>query len=160
MLWYWGVTDVFARTTIYLNATCNADCSCSRELYNPVCGADQVLYFSPCHAGCTGVGLLRTPKGKVCVLLTEWELCPSSAPLGCCQYVRTFSKFFNRQRLWPVTPAMKCTHKVNSGEKMALLSELFLFVSKLVLFLRLISFNGEYIGSSSFAVLSNHFSQL
>ena len=33
-----------------LTATCNVDCTCSLEYFNPVC-ADGVTYFSPCHAG-------------------------------------------------------------------------------------------------------------
>ncbi|XP_061113706.1 solute carrier organic anion transporter family member 4A1 isoform X1 [Conger conger] len=34
---------------------CNADCHCLREMYNPVCGADGIMYYSPCHAGCSTV---------------------------------------------------------------------------------------------------------
>lgn len=48
-----------------LTGGCNADCHCSRENYNPVCGADSVLYFSPCHAGCKGKGLSKPGQGKV-----------------------------------------------------------------------------------------------
>ena len=32
---------------------CNSDCTCSTELYDPVCDAStQTTYFSPCFAGC------------------------------------------------------------------------------------------------------------
>ncbi|XP_075748066.1 solute carrier organic anion transporter family member 4A1 [Rhipicephalus microplus] len=34
------------------NATCNAQCKCSEILYSPICGVDNVTYFSPCFAGC------------------------------------------------------------------------------------------------------------
>ncbi|XP_075550242.1 solute carrier organic anion transporter family member 4A1-like [Dermacentor variabilis] len=34
------------------NATCNAQCTCSELLYSPICGVDNVTYFSPCFAGC------------------------------------------------------------------------------------------------------------
>ncbi len=34
---------------------CNANCSCtaSKADYRPVCGSDNVTYFSACYAGCT-----------------------------------------------------------------------------------------------------------
>ena len=31
---------------------CNSDCQCSQDVYNPVCGIDGILYYSPCYAGC------------------------------------------------------------------------------------------------------------
>ncbi|KAM6925508.1 solute carrier organic anion transporter family member 4A1 [Xenentodon cancila] len=47
-----------------LKAGCNAACECVRELYNPVCGADGVMYYSPCHAGCTSVNHTLRSTGK------------------------------------------------------------------------------------------------
>lgn len=38
-----------------LTAACNAECGCLRETYSPVCGSDDVMYYSPCHAGCKEV---------------------------------------------------------------------------------------------------------
>ncbi|MGH0190153.1 UNVERIFIED_CONTAM: hypothetical protein FKN15_042464 [Acipenser sinensis] len=35
-----------------LSAPCNANYNCDRSHYNPVCGVNNVQYFSPCHAGC------------------------------------------------------------------------------------------------------------
>ena len=35
-----------------LDASCNRDCQCSQDVYNPVCGIDGILYYSPCYAGC------------------------------------------------------------------------------------------------------------
>ncbi|XP_028266760.1 solute carrier organic anion transporter family member 4A1 [Parambassis ranga] len=43
---------------------CNARCSCVREFYNPVCGADGVMYYSPCHAGCTSINHTESSTGK------------------------------------------------------------------------------------------------
>ncbi|KAL3184797.1 hypothetical protein MRX96_005895 [Rhipicephalus microplus] len=31
---------------------CHADCNCTTSLLNPICGADGVVYLSPCLAGC------------------------------------------------------------------------------------------------------------
>lgn len=38
-----------------LTAQCNANCSCSIASIDPVCGEDNLSYFSPCHAGCSKV---------------------------------------------------------------------------------------------------------
>ncbi|CAH1775815.1 unnamed protein product, partial [Owenia fusiformis] len=48
-----GLTVEYANstTTTGYNATCNSNCACP-YLYDPVCGRDNVLYFSACHAGC------------------------------------------------------------------------------------------------------------
>lgn len=35
-----------------MTAPCNVNCSCSLATINPVCGEDNLVYFSPCHAGC------------------------------------------------------------------------------------------------------------
>lgn len=34
-----------------LSSSCNSECSCGWQ-YSPVCGADGVVYYSSCHAGC------------------------------------------------------------------------------------------------------------
>lgn len=47
-----------------LTVSCNAGCSCVRELYNPVCGADGVMYYSPCHAGCKSINHTEPSTGK------------------------------------------------------------------------------------------------
>uniref|UniRef100_A0A3Q3IDE3 Solute carrier organic anion transporter family member n=1 Tax=Monopterus albus TaxID=43700 RepID=A0A3Q3IDE3_MONAL len=47
-----------------LTVGCNAECSCVRELYNPVCGADGVMYYSPCHAGCNAINHTERSTGK------------------------------------------------------------------------------------------------
>ncbi|KAM6229885.1 solute carrier organic anion transporter family member 4C1 [Porphyrio hochstetteri] len=49
-----GVSETYNGTgTLYnLTAPCNANCRCLNSMYYPVCGRDQVQYFSPCFAGC------------------------------------------------------------------------------------------------------------
>ncbi|XP_063064464.1 solute carrier organic anion transporter family member 4A1 [Engraulis encrasicolus] len=47
-----------------LTVACNAGCHCVKELYNPVCGADGVMYYSPCHAGCSGINRTHSHDGK------------------------------------------------------------------------------------------------
>lgn len=36
----------------HLESECNSMCKCSRSNYDPICGIDGVMYYSPCHAGC------------------------------------------------------------------------------------------------------------
>lgn len=36
---------------VNLDSTCNTNCGCDNQ-FQPVCGANNVIYFSPCHAGC------------------------------------------------------------------------------------------------------------
>ncbi|NWX74249.1 SO4A1 protein, partial [Alca torda] len=55
-----GVTQMYEGSALpgghlNLTAACNAECGCLRETYSPVCGSDDVMYYSPCHAGCKRV---------------------------------------------------------------------------------------------------------
>ncbi|NXF40414.1 SO4C1 protein, partial [Nyctibius bracteatus] len=49
-----GVSETYNGTGMLYNLTapCNANCRCLRSVYYPVCGRDEVQYFSPCFAGC------------------------------------------------------------------------------------------------------------
>ncbi|NXU16072.1 SO4C1 protein, partial [Pardalotus punctatus] len=59
-----GVSETYNGTgTLYnLTAPCNANCRCLRSIYYPICGRDEVQYFSPCFAGCTSYLFNNTKK--------------------------------------------------------------------------------------------------
>ena len=38
-----------------INSTCNNNCGCSFETYDPVCGSNGVTYYSACFAGCSDI---------------------------------------------------------------------------------------------------------
>ncbi|CAL1299379.1 unnamed protein product [Larinioides sclopetarius] len=42
--------------------TCNEACSCSPRQYDPVCGTDNIVYYSPCFAGCKNTYQLHSTK--------------------------------------------------------------------------------------------------
>lgn len=48
-----GVTIPYSgKQELSIVSDCNANCSCSLDTYSPVCGIDNIVYYSPCHAGC------------------------------------------------------------------------------------------------------------
>ncbi|XP_077488077.1 solute carrier organic anion transporter family member 74D-like [Amblyomma americanum] len=52
-----GVTPGGNVTASSLLDTCNVDCNCNTQIYEPVCSSNRMIsYFSPCHAGCKSVG--------------------------------------------------------------------------------------------------------
>lgn len=42
--------------------SCNEACHCSPRQYDPVCGTDNVVYYSPCFAGCRSTYQLDSTK--------------------------------------------------------------------------------------------------
>lgn len=53
-----GITKPYYKSQSQIGsvtAPCNANCSCSIANIDPVCGEDNLSYFSPCHAGCSKV---------------------------------------------------------------------------------------------------------
>ncbi|XP_033109637.1 solute carrier organic anion transporter family member 4A1-like [Anneissia japonica] len=56
-----GVTVAYGNSSIditnedaNLDSLCNNNCACSTQ-FNPVCGTDNIMYFSACHAGCATI---------------------------------------------------------------------------------------------------------
>lgn len=51
-----GGSKTYTNTALDANTSishaCNSICGCVEELYLPVCGVNDVTFFSPCHAGC------------------------------------------------------------------------------------------------------------
>ncbi|XP_067625619.1 solute carrier organic anion transporter family member 4A1 [Eurosta solidaginis] len=49
-----NLTDIVERSYLgtELRSSCNMECGCSKLNYEPICGVDGILYYSPCHAGC------------------------------------------------------------------------------------------------------------
>ncbi|KAH6930107.1 hypothetical protein HPB50_009622 [Hyalomma asiaticum] len=45
-----------------LERSCNAHCNCTGVVYNPVCGSDNLTYYSPCIAGCAEVRRYKKTK--------------------------------------------------------------------------------------------------
>uniref|UniRef100_A0A8D0C2Z1 Solute carrier organic anion transporter family member n=1 Tax=Salvator merianae TaxID=96440 RepID=A0A8D0C2Z1_SALMN len=59
-----GVSETYNGTGTLSNFTapCNAHCRCLRSEYFPVCGTDEIQYFSPCFAGCSSVAVINGSK--------------------------------------------------------------------------------------------------
>ncbi|XP_054719355.1 LOW QUALITY PROTEIN: solute carrier organic anion transporter family member 4A1-like [Uloborus diversus] len=49
-----GVNEQFLNKTdgSRFVSSCSADCLCSDQNYDPICGVDNTIYYSPCFAGC------------------------------------------------------------------------------------------------------------
>ena len=58
-----------------LVADCNRHCNCGEASYRPICGVNEVSYFSPCHAGCSGSHYENNTKIFTdCKCIDSWSI--------------------------------------------------------------------------------------
>lgn len=67
-----------------MTAPCNVNCSCSLATINPVCGEDNLAYFSPCHAGCKVSQDEKSFKNCSCIY-PQGNVSEGSAVKGYCE---------------------------------------------------------------------------
>ncbi|XP_062839240.1 solute carrier organic anion transporter family member 1B1 [Anolis carolinensis] len=75
------------RDSILLSSSCNSDCQCPANQWDPVCGDNGITYVSACFAGCkdvTGTGRETVFHNCSCVEKTDSEAQHFSAVLGEC----------------------------------------------------------------------------
>lgn len=60
-----------------LDDTCNNNCSCTEENFFPICGRDNVMYYSPCYAGCETTTLDSQQKVGGDVTLISFYFAPN-----------------------------------------------------------------------------------
>ncbi|XP_053860343.1 solute carrier organic anion transporter family member 4C1 isoform X2 [Vidua macroura] len=106
----WKVIKFFSNSwrtgTLYnLTAPCNANCRCLRSIYYPVCGSDEVQYFSPCFAGCASYlfnNMKKTYHNCSCIGKPKrgngsedfiYEAVPGKCPTQC-KFLPLFLTFF------------------------------------------------------------------
>ncbi|CAD6997102.1 unnamed protein product [Ceratitis capitata] len=81
-----------------LKSACNMECGCSKLNYEPICGADGILYYSPCFAGCQAeyMSNIKTYSNCSCIEKTtsfNANLVPEATNTMCestCQYLPYF----------------------------------------------------------------------
>ena len=70
----------FSTSTGYLD-TCQGACQCQHEGLSLVCGKDNIVYYSPCHAGCSSQsGSVRQIAHKLI-----WK---TESNLSCREYIK------------------------------------------------------------------------
>uniref|UniRef100_A0A8C4VWL8 Solute carrier organic anion transporter family member n=1 Tax=Gopherus evgoodei TaxID=1825980 RepID=A0A8C4VWL8_9SAUR len=73
---------------VFLSSSCNSDCSCVLNQWDPVCGDNGITYMTACFAGCKssiGTGKNMVFHNCSCVQVEGLESGNSSAVLGQCQ---------------------------------------------------------------------------
>ncbi|XP_030830203.1 solute carrier organic anion transporter family member 4A1 [Strongylocentrotus purpuratus] len=58
---YTNTSLVFEGGEAVLDSACNAECGCG-SAFDPVCGSNGVMYYTPCHAGCDVINTTSSVK--------------------------------------------------------------------------------------------------
>lgn len=66
-----GISNI-EENLLNMTSICNVDCSCDPKThFNPVCGGNNITYFSPCHAGCSIINVDGKKVFRNCACITE-----------------------------------------------------------------------------------------
>lgn len=81
-------SDLLVSRPITLEANCNANCSCNKLMYDPVCGTNNVMYYNPCFAGCafeSSTNAIKSYRDCECI---DWTI-PNTTIMGDDEYHAT-----------------------------------------------------------------------
>ena len=97
----------------HLQSECNMDCNCVRDAYSPICGIDNVVYFSPCHAGCTASWGSGASKVGIRYLFNIACFTPIFAMD--CRYTRTVrALLWNKRCMWLMARKCRWWHRTRN----------------------------------------------
>ncbi|XP_064481520.1 solute carrier organic anion transporter family member 4A1-like [Ornithodoros turicata] len=115
---------------------CNTVCNCKSDVLNPICSVDNVVYFSPCYAGCTQQDITKggatsyrncscidsyKASGNGSTLQAIREKCPTNCNLllvvSACIFVGLFFTLFNTPPA--VTATLRVVHQTERAAALA-----------------------------------------
>lgn len=93
---------------INLTASCNFGCACDMNDVQPVCGANGLTYFSPCHAGCTSSPGAKSDNYTNCACVLNNMQQPSPLVSSGVSGYSTASHSYAEVTMIPVATAGPC----------------------------------------------------
>lgn len=91
------LTEMANMMPIQLESSCNRNCLCTTNDYNPICGVDGVMYYNACFAGCTTETSSNDTKSYTncrCIRATGVKVNDSMATNTMCQSQCTYLPYF------------------------------------------------------------------